>query len=57
MIHGDEDAAIPVPKAAALAQGLHADLVVVPGAGHAANLTHADPVNTAMRAFLKTLPA
>jgi len=57
VIHGDADAAIPVPLAAALASGLHADLVVVPGAGHAANLTHPDPVNTAMRAFFKTLPA
>jgi pimeloyl-ACP methyl ester carboxylesterase len=57
VIHGDADAAIPVPKAKALAEGLHADLVVVPGAGHAANLTHPDPVNAAMRAFLATLPA
>ena len=56
VIHGDADVAIPVPKAAALAEGLHANLVVVQGAGHAANLTHPNQVNAAMRSFLADLP-
>jgi pimeloyl-ACP methyl ester carboxylesterase len=30
-------------------------LVVVPGGGHASNLTHPEPVNAAVAAFLETL--
>jgi 3-oxoadipate enol-lactonase len=59
VVHGDADASIPVEKAAALVDGLPAalPLVLVPGAGHAANLTHPDVVNPAVRAFLDGLPA
>jgi len=53
VIHGDADAAIPLDLAEALKRGLpHADLVVVEGAGHAANLTHPGPVNAAIERFL-----
>jgi pimeloyl-ACP methyl ester carboxylesterase len=34
-----------------------AGVVVIPGAAHAANLTHPDPVNAALLPFLRGLPA
>jgi pimeloyl-ACP methyl ester carboxylesterase len=55
VVHGEQDAAIGVPEAQALASGLSGKLVVVPGAGHAANLTHPEPTNQAIEAFLATL--
>jgi pimeloyl-ACP methyl ester carboxylesterase len=57
VVHGDADAAIELSLAETLTAGLaEAKLVVVPGAGHAANLTHADVVNPAIAAFLEGLP-
>jgi 3-oxoadipate enol-lactonase len=57
VVHGDADASIPVDQAQALVDGLPAavDLVLVPGAGHAANLTHPQLVNPPLRAFLDAL--
>jgi 3-oxoadipate enol-lactonase len=57
VVHGEADAAIPVEKAAALVAGLKGahPLVLVPAAGHAANLTHPEPVNAAIVAFLQQL--
>jgi len=57
IVHGDADAAIPVAKAERLRDGLGGptELVVVPGAPHAANLTHPEPVNAAIVRFLATL--
>ena len=56
VIHGDEDAAIQLALAETLAAGLgDAELVVVPGAGHAANLTHPEAVNPAIERFLARL--
>jgi pimeloyl-ACP methyl ester carboxylesterase len=57
VIHGSIDAAIPVEKGAALADGLPnaVPLVVVEGAGHAANLSHPEAVNAAIRGFLDGL--
>ena len=55
VVHGELDAAIGVPLAQSLADGLGGKLVVVPGAGHAANLTHPEPTNEAIEAFLATL--
>jgi pimeloyl-ACP methyl ester carboxylesterase len=53
VVHGDADAAIPLERARILADGLpDAELVVVPGAGHAANLTHPEIVNPAIARFL-----
>jgi pimeloyl-ACP methyl ester carboxylesterase len=59
IFHGSEDASIPLEKAEALAAGLKgADgVVVVPGAGHAANLSHPEVVNPPMLEFLRGLPA
>jgi len=58
VIHGDADAAIPLALAQNLARGLPAsELVVIEGAGHAANLTHPEPVNAAIERFLARLPA
>lgn len=57
VVHGDADVAIPLSKGQALADGLRGRLVVVPGAGHAANMTHADAVNQAIIHFLGGLPA
>jgi pimeloyl-ACP methyl ester carboxylesterase len=56
VVHGDKDAAIELGLAEKLAAGLSdAKLVVVPGAGHAANLTHPAVVNPAIAAFLDRL--
>jgi 3-oxoadipate enol-lactonase len=57
VVHGDVDASIPVERAAALVDGLPAaePLVLVPGAGHAANLTRPDVVNPVIRTFLDGL--
>jgi pimeloyl-ACP methyl ester carboxylesterase len=57
VIHGSADAAIPVEKAEALADGLPGavPLVLVEGAGHAANLSHPEAVNAAIRGFLDGL--
>jgi pimeloyl-ACP methyl ester carboxylesterase len=58
VVHGDKDAAIELALAEKLAAGLaNAELVVVPGAGHAANLTHPETVNPAIARFLDGLPA
>jgi pimeloyl-ACP methyl ester carboxylesterase len=58
VLHGDKDAAIELGLGEALAAGLpNAKLVVVPGAGHAANLTHPEVANPAIAAFLDGLPA
>ena len=56
VVHGDKDAAIELGLAEKLTAGLeNAKLVVVPGAGHAANLTHPEAVNPAIAAFLDSL--
>jgi pimeloyl-ACP methyl ester carboxylesterase len=58
VIHGLDDTALPMEGAEALADGLSGSgpVVKVPGA-HAANLTHPEPVNEALRGFLVDLPA
>jgi 3-oxoadipate enol-lactonase len=58
VVHGDADASIPVERGQALVDGLPGakPLVLVPGAGHAANLTHPEAVNPALLAFLAQLP-
>lgn len=57
VVHGSIDAAIPLARAEALANGLPGavPLVVVEGAGHASNLSHPEPVNAALRGFLAGL--
>jgi 3-oxoadipate enol-lactonase len=57
VIHGTEDAAIPVQKAEALVSGLPSarPLVLVDGAGHAANMACPDQVNQAIAAFVGSL--
>ena len=56
VVHGDADAAIPLVRGEVVAQGIaNAKLVVIPGGGHAANMTHAMEVNQAIRTFLSTL--
>ncbi len=53
VIHGDADAAIRLSLAETLAREIpDAELLVVPGAGHAANLTHAGVANPAIERFL-----
>ncbi|WP_027013853.1 alpha/beta fold hydrolase [Comamonas composti] len=57
VLHGDQDQAIDLPRAQAMARTLpQAQMVTIPGAGHAANLTHPEPVNAALRQFLAQLP-
>ncbi len=53
VVHGEQDLAIDVAVARGVATALpDAELVVVESAGHAANLTHPEPVNAALSAFL-----
>jgi pimeloyl-ACP methyl ester carboxylesterase len=55
VVHGELDAAIGIPLAQALADGLGGTLEIIEGAGHAANLTHPELSNQAIEAFLATL--
>jgi pimeloyl-ACP methyl ester carboxylesterase len=56
VIHGEADAAIEVERAQAVTDALpDAELVVIPGAGHAANLTHPAEVNPHIERFLSAL--
>ncbi|WP_375177535.1 alpha/beta fold hydrolase [Marinobacter mobilis] len=56
IIHGDAHIAIPLERAQMMADQIpDAELVVIPGAGHGANLTHPDPVNRALADFLQRL--
>jgi pimeloyl-ACP methyl ester carboxylesterase len=56
VIHGDADAAISLDLAKVLAGSLpKGELVVIKGAGHAANLTHPEAVNPAIERFLAGL--
>ena len=56
VVHGSLDHAIDLERAQAMAAALPgARLVEVPGAGHASNLTHPEPVNAALKAFLDHL--
>jgi len=53
VVHGSQDLAIDLDTAKWFSGELpNAELVVVEGAGHAANLTHPDEVNPAIEAFL-----
>ena len=58
VVHGTADASIPLEHAERLAAGLPqaAPLVAVEGGTHAANLTHPEEVNDAIRRFLADLP-
>jgi pimeloyl-ACP methyl ester carboxylesterase len=57
IIHGSADVAIPMWRAEQLRDGLPGvrELVVIDGAGHAANVSHPEPVNAAMAEFLRTI--
>ena len=55
VVHGDADVAIAPQLGQALAQGLRGQYVSIAGGGHAANLTHANAVNAAIKEFLATL--
>jgi pimeloyl-ACP methyl ester carboxylesterase len=54
VFHGEVDAAFPMERAEQLARELpHCDeLVRIPGAGHASNLSHAEAVNGPLHEFL-----
>ena len=56
IFHGEADASIPMESAEQLQAGLPTcvGLVRIPGAGHAANLSHPDEVNGPLREFLRT---
>ena len=57
VVHGEDDQAIPIDTAEALCSRLPdcRGLVRVAGAAHAANMTHPEVVNPAIRAFLDEL--
>ena len=56
IFHGEADASIPMAHAEKLRDGLAncVDLVRIPGAGHASNLSHPEAVNGPLREFLRT---
>jgi 3-oxoadipate enol-lactonase len=58
-IHGTEDQAIPVSRAHEICAAVNdcRGVLEVDGGAHAANLTHPEVVNPAIRAFLEGLPA
>lgn len=56
VIHGEADASIPMHRAQDMVDRLpDAEMITIPGAGHASNLTHPEPANAAIERFLKTL--
>jgi len=57
MVHGEEDQAIPIESAEVLSERLPdcRGLIRVPGAAHAANMTHPQLVNPAIKNFLQSL--
>jgi len=57
MVHGEEDQAIPIESAEVLSQRLPdcRGLIRVPGAAHAANMTHPGVVNPGILEFLQGL--
>jgi 3-oxoadipate enol-lactonase len=59
ILHGTDDAAIPMARAEVLRAGLAgpATLVQIEGGTHTANMTNPDQVNAAMLEFLRTLDA
>jgi pimeloyl-ACP methyl ester carboxylesterase len=59
IFHGTADAAIPVWRAEQLRDGLggSTELILLEGAGHAANMSHADEVNRATSRFVAALDA
>ena len=59
VVHGTEDAAIPLSRAHELCTAVEdcRGVIEVAGAAHASNLTHPDAVNPPLRAFLESLPA
>jgi 3-oxoadipate enol-lactonase len=58
IVHGSEDAAIPLAQAEKLRDGLAGPITftVIGGAPHAANVTHPAAVNGEMANFLRSLP-
>lgn len=58
VLHGDQDAAIALPRAEEMRDGLGgpATLTVISGAPHASNVTHPDVVNAEIVSFLRALP-
>ncbi len=59
VIHGEEDQGLTIDRGEAMAAALPgcAGVVRIPGAAHAANLTHPDLVNPPLLEFLRSLPA
>ena len=58
VVHGDADNAIPLESAQEMAGAIAGSgFVTIAGAGHAANLTHADAVNPQLLSFLKVVCA
>lgn len=57
VVHGTSDVAVPLALGEVLARHLggQTTLVVINGGAHAANITHADEVNAALRHFLDQL--
>jgi pimeloyl-ACP methyl ester carboxylesterase len=56
VITGAEDEMIPVDESRRMARDIKgAKLVIVPGAGHLANIEQPEPFNAALSEFLNTL--
>jgi pimeloyl-ACP methyl ester carboxylesterase len=56
VVHGEQDIAITIELAQRLSHGIQdASLTLIPGAGHASNMTHPELVNPAIEQFLAGL--
>jgi pimeloyl-ACP methyl ester carboxylesterase len=57
LVHGENDSAIPIDTAAHLSEQLPNShgLIRIPGATHASNMTHPQPVNAAIEKFLQEI--
>lgn len=56
LLYGELDQRSPLPVAEALHKGIpHADLVILPGAGHQANMEAPEAFSTAVRDFLRAV--
>jgi pimeloyl-ACP methyl ester carboxylesterase len=57
LVWGELDARSPLSMARAFARAIpHAELAVIPGAGHISNLERPDEFNAAVRAFCRLRP-
>lgn len=55
VVHGEEDVALEPERSDSLVEELDARREMIPGAGHSSNLENPEPVNEAIRQFLRSV--